>query len=505
MNKRRPIGWELFFALLVAATAVPIWSAHYIPIQDMPQHLAAIRVLHSYRDAAFHFGEYFNVDLWRTQYLGYYLSVDLLTYVFDLETANRIVMTAAICATPYGMASLLRSLGRDEKYALFVLPLTFNAHLVLGFMNFIAAIPCALFGLSLAVKQRVSFTRQRAIGLAIVAVVTFYLHVVPFAVLALGAFFISLDVDIPASVRRMLAFGPAVLVAVIWSRLSAAGQSTLTAALFHRSDSGPQPVFTDWMDALREAPQLWMTDMFPGKTDEHVLICWGLALLVALAFATRDTEEPMLMASLRRRVALLAPICAIAYFVTPISYDWIWPISARFPLLAALFVIPALPSPTTLGKLVLVPALAAMSLVSADVARTSFQTFDRDEVGAFDRALEAIPQGQRVAGLIFSRGSNAIKFSPFIHFVAYYQARKGGAVMFSFADFPQSPFQFKDENRPPRVRARWEWTPERVDPAVDLSWYNYVLVRGRPGRIASEGTAYENVFREGEWSVWRKL
>ena len=37
---------------------------------------------------------------------------------------------------------------------------------------------------------------------------------------------------------------------------------------------------------------------------------------------------------------------------------------------------------------------------------------------------------------------------------ALYQAKKGGAVMFTFADFPQSPFRFREDNRPPRVPPR---------------------------------------------------
>jgi hypothetical protein len=102
-------------------------------------------------------------------------------------------------------------------------------------------------------------------------------------------------------------------------------------------------------------------------------------------------------------------------------------------------------------------------------------------------------------GLIYARGSEQVKFAPFIHYVAYYQARKGGAVMFTFADFPQSPFRFREENRPPRVQPRWEWLPQQVRPR-DLTWYEYVLVRAGPSPCAHECTA---VYRGNLWSVWR--
>jgi hypothetical protein len=98
-----------------------------------------------------------------------------------------------------------------------------------------------------------------------------------------------------------------------------------------------------------------------------------------------------------------------------------------------------------------------------------------------------------------------VKFSPFIHSVAWLQAERGGAVMFTFADFPQSPIRFREDDRPPRVPPRWEWTPERVDPRRDREWYDYVLVRGGPGRIAQDRELYEPVFRGPRWSVWRRL
>jgi hypothetical protein len=97
-----------------------------------------------------------------------------------------------------------------------------------------------------------------------------------------------------------------------------------------------------------------------------------------------------------------------------------------------------------------------------------------------------------------------VRFSPFIHYAAYYQVRRGGAVMFTFADFPHSPFGFRDENRPPRVPPRWEWQPERVNPARDLGWYDYVLVRGRPGIIDRQRRYYQPVQRSARWSVWKR-
>jgi hypothetical protein len=145
----------------------------------------------------------------------------------------------------------------------------------------------------------------------------------------------------------------------------------------------------------------------------------------------------------------------------------------------------------------------ALGAASFHRAGKAFAEFDRQEVGDFDQALAVIPEGQRVVGLIFDRYSRHVAFAPFIHYVAYYQARKGGAVMFSFADFPQSPFHFREDSRPPRVPPRWEWLPERVRPR-DLTFYDYALVRGGPGAIARARSGFAAIYRGSSWSVWRR-
>jgi hypothetical protein len=69
---------ELLLALLAVACAWPLFVVDHPPIQDLPQHLAAMRVLVDYHDPALRFAEFFEVDLLRTQYLAYYGVVRVL-------------------------------------------------------------------------------------------------------------------------------------------------------------------------------------------------------------------------------------------------------------------------------------------------------------------------------------------------------------------------------------------------------------------------------------------
>ena len=501
----RRIGFEVVFALVATYAALPMWVVQHPAIQDLPQHMAAIRVLANYGDPDLAFAQYFTIDLTRTQYLAYYLAAIVLSWPFGVLVANKLLVTAAIVGTPYAMRSLLRAVGADERLALFVVPLTWNAHLILGFVNFVAAIPLALAGLALAVRLRARWTRRRAILLGVVALVCFYTHVVPFAFLGLGAALVAIGGGPKETLARWAPLAPSGVAALLWTQLSPAGESTLSAA----SGGGARgsAAFVPAMQALHEIPG-WLTDVLHGEADDHLLVAFAVVLLLAAVSgaggAPAPPLDPPVARSARLRIALLSPLAALLYFVTPASYDWIWPINARFPLLAILFGITALPRQRgLLGAITLAAALTIAVSSSAEVQR-AFAGFE-DEVGPIEEAIEAMPKGARVAGLVFDRGSRHVKFSPFIHSVAWIQAENGGAVMFTFADFPQSPFTFREERRPPRVGPRWEWMPERVDPARDLAWYDYVLVRGGPGRIATQPHAFERVLVRGPWSVWRRI
>lgn len=502
-------SFEALFLLVALGASVPVWLVAHPAIQDLPQHLAAIRVLGSYGDSELAFAQYFTVELWRTQYLAYYLVAILLSWPLGVLLANKVLITASIVGTPYALRMWLRAAHRDERLALLALPLTWNAHLILGFMNFTSAIPLAFVGIALALRLREQWTRRRAVELALVAIVCFYTHVVPFAFLGLGAALVGLDHrDWRQTWRRWLPLVPASIGALIWTQLSPAGESTVSAA-----SGGGARGNAVFQSASANVSQLtsWLTDVLHSERDDQLLVGFGVLMLLAAVgglsrakpSAPRDDVPPP--GAVRRRLGLLAPLAALLYFVTPASYDWIWPINARFPLLAILLAIPMLPRQRgALGAIVIAGAMGLSVASAAEVSR-AFVAFDTEEVGQLDEAIATMPRGARVAGLIYDRASTQVKFSPFIHAVAWVQAENGGAVMFTFADFPQSPFVFREDRRPPRVGPRWEWMPERVNPAVDLAWYDYVLVRGGPGRIAQAGQPFERVFESPHWSVWRRL
>lgn len=153
-----------------------------------------------------------------------------------------------------------------------------------------------------------------------------------------------------------------------------------------------------------------------------------------------------------------------------------------------------------------VVVVVSLFLAGAGVTEQAeaFRRFEARSYRGFNEVLAQIPKGRRVAGLIFSPGVPEVRFASLLHAAAWVQAERGGAVMFTFAEFPQSPFVWRPGHRPPAVPPRWEWTPDRVEPDHDLVWYDYALVHGGPGKLG-RACRFELEAKSGEWSLYRQV
>src|SRR5688572_19159634 len=95
-ERMRRFAFEIVLALVAAYAALPLWVVEHPAIQDLPQHLAAVRVLADYGSSDLAFSQYFTIELARTQYLAYYLAAIVLSWPFGVVVANKILVTAAI-------------------------------------------------------------------------------------------------------------------------------------------------------------------------------------------------------------------------------------------------------------------------------------------------------------------------------------------------------------------------------------------------------------------------
>ena len=493
--------WRRLLAVCAAATALPLWTSAHLPFTDLPQHVAAIGTLRHWWDPVWKSQEYFTLALGQTQYLLYYLVGAVLAFPLGTaERANLVLLSAVAVAFPYSLRALLKALGADTRLALFGCTLFWSQALLIGFFNYVAAMPLTLWGLALAVRQAHEPSRRTFRTLAVVSIALFYLHLSAFVFFAPAAALASVALPSLQPVRtwprRLLWLAPVAGLSVLW---------LVNSPVVHPQSVGwRQPMLVEFEQpaaALRNLTDA-LLDIWRGNADEYSLF----ALLAAGAFlAWPQRREPDERSWKRGLVAVWAVWAALLYFAFPVAIGWMWQLNERYALIIALLV-PALLRPARGWRGAIPLALAAgVALFAAGTAFANIRAFER-EVGPFDEVLSNAQPGRRMIGMIFDQNSRVAKFSAFLHFHSYYRARMGGVASFSFAELPQSPLRYRPENAPPAHRAGWEWHANEFRNDVDGYYYDYVLVHGRVDPFARPlpGPQWRLVSRLDDWALYEK-
>jgi hypothetical protein len=502
-------SWAVFVVLTLLVTAwviAPLWAVQRPPIQDLPQHVAAIRVIGDFGTTELRFQEYFELSIFRTQYVSVYLLAWLLSLVTSPLIAAKLVLSLGLVTTPLCLGWLLRSLRAHPLLAWVSLPVLVNVHVLLGFINFVVAIPLMLAGLGLCVEGVRRHSLRPFVGVGVVGFLAFYTHVIPFGLLCLGGLLIVVGGSWRDRLHGALALVPAGLASLLWLATSPSGKEVSRLWSNHAPKASPA-IYAAPKEALAEWTD-WLGGVLTGEADEHRTVLWIALLVVSVVCAalsnTHAKEAPDQATTWgRRALAALVVVCIAGYFLLPTSFSFMWPISRRFALLAVLLVIPAIGAASASVRFVAVAGSLFLAFSGARDQTEAFRRFEARSYQGLDQLLARIDQGRRVAGLIFGTNVPEVRFSPLLHAVGWVQAARGGAVMFTFAEFPQSPFVWRPGHRPPAVPPRWEWTPDRVEPDRDLLWYDYVLVHAGPGRIA-RACQFALDQRAGQWSLYRR-
>jgi hypothetical protein len=484
-----------YWAVALFATA-PAWIVRHPPLQDMPFHIATIRVIHDWNDPALHFTDFYQLNL-RTSYIGYYLVGSFLAFFLGAYKANVVLVSAYLGGTPLALRELLRALKKDERLCLFALPLVVNVMFMYGLLPFVIGFPVMFLAMAWTVRHVEHPTRKTGITLAVLGVVLFFAHVLPFFLFGV-AYILFFPWLRPSRWIRVAAPGvPSALLAGWWFLGSPAG-----AAAEHGHASGgifkSLPLDTSFSQILQ-----WSTNVFTDQSDEKWLLLCVIAAIVGIGLSQgeKDSSSP-----LSRRYFFVVIVCIAGFVSLADHLGDVWLLAQRFPVPGLLCAIPLLRIPRNPVRGAVATA-AVLAVCAGSILNTCrhFIKFELEEVGDFDGAIAAMEPGKKVCGLIYDKYSHVVPNAVFLHFVSYYQAEKGGLVMFSYAGFPHWPFQYKPGHFPPPggpPRLRWEWTPEATPIREIYPFYDYVLERGS-GFRPPPGT-YHRIYARDRWQVWER-
>lgn len=419
------------------ATVLPIWIAKYLPLLDLPNHLAAVAVWHYHDDPKWDFARFYDLNLVPLPYWAHYYAVHLLTYVTrSVEIANKIFLTGYALALPAGAWALARRFGRSPWLALFAFPLVWNFNLGDGFIAYCAGFAAVPLALVVVDRHAAEPTWRRALAVAAIGSLTYFFHLLAYALFLVTAGLVVL--------AQRDAWKPKLLAARALPVLSCAaiGAWALHAANnmhFHRvTGVGRDLIYDSLVDRLAQIPDR-LINFLPGRVDELVVIvavaCW---LALAVSAARAQTDEP---AGAHAWGPELCFVGALAlYLVTPRSMQrpFYWHmINGRFVVAIALFAALMLRGP--IGgrrRLWLVPVVVATLAYDVALCR-AFREFNQHAAG-FDDVVAEIPRDKQVLTLILRpMGDPTVNVSAFNQWPSYVQIRHGGYNFYNFAEgFP---------------------------------------------------------------------
>ena len=485
---------RLLSALLLAALLAPCAVLAYLPMTDLPQHLATVSILLHLDDPRFGFAKFYEPAWDRTLYALPYLLTMAIARLAPLEVSMRIVVVLALVSLPVGIWALLRSLGKPEWLALLALPLVYNRAFFWGFVNFQLALGLALLALAILVRPPQGWRSQLALA-GLCALIVFS-H--PYGLCMLAGYVVLWLVF---GERRALV-GYALGLAPLWLGLLAWGLSAGT------SHVEPTVLFSPLLERLDDFEESVLGG-YRDASEAHLLI----GFLVAWAMLT----APVFPISRARWRALthhervlwaFTGVNLLLFAVAPVHTSLGGEIHVRHAVIATAM-LPALAAPagarararrTTL-------ALAALGAITIAIAWVHLVRFDR-EVRGFDQVVERIPFGARLVALTWDANGAVMRSWPYWHFGAYAQARRGGLLAQSFPRmFWNIPVRMRADaaipDSPPGLEAR----PQLFDYRAFGFAYDYVLVRTgeTKGRDRFPEFPYQMVFEAPPWQLWRAI
>lgn len=479
--RRLPIA----FAVCSLASLLVLWTPKYLPLTDLPQHVAQIAIWKHLDEPAYGFREVFEVQL-ATPYLLASALARLLAEVFPALVSVKLVLTLAVLGLPLSLWRLLRATGGDPFWALAGFPLAFGYAFLWGFFSYVVAIPLGVAYWAFVTDYQARPSRWRAVGLAAFTTLLFGAHLLVFALCGLGAAallaFSAKDLKTALSRLAPLAVGP--LLAVAW------------ASRYRAPDARSSDSLRYGFERLLELPALLL-----GYPQDALGLLVGALLIVLFAVSgVRFTS--------RRERWLPLAIVLVAFFATPHDYA---NVAFLYPRLAIL-IAPAAIVATERTRPPVRPAVVHTALVATALGWlclvwSNFWAFDRD-ARQFEVVMDAMLPKQRVRSLIFERGSEYTPGGvPFLHFPVYYQVEKGGTMSFSFATSSLSVVVFRPEKRRV-VRASIDWLPSSFDVKREQDDYDYYVVRAsadlRSQLFQGATRRIELTAQRGLWWLYRR-
>lgn len=486
----KSVPYRFSWWLCCGLSLVLIWAFEFLPMVDLPQHVAQLTIWLRWHDPSFGYQEHLE-STWTLPYLFANTLAYLLGLVLPPLVASKVLISAAILGFSVACRQLLRLTGGNPWWTFLVFPSAFAFSFFWGFFNFLVATPLVFLFLVTAWRYAATPTRTLAWQIFVFIQVMFIGHALLFGLCGLiAALLVSLRApNLRSALGRLLP-------------LAAALPGVITWIVVLRRDEVQAKRDIIWTDGV--VRPLELVSQIVGMPLAKLPFLVG-ALLLCLPFA--------LGARLSRQAFRWAPFWIVVglYFLVPINALGTAELFGRFAAfvlptwLMALEWQPGKERSPRLGRAIPVAVAVAWLLYLCSL----FAGFEREMVGAKKIIAEMAPN-RRVLYLPGEpRLSAFVPYPVFLHSGHWYQVASGGMVDFSFAEFFQFRFRYRPEHQPP-LPGHFHWDPwpwtfaEHGGTAFDYFLVHSVRDRGPEMFAHTQAPPIVLEAHEGDWWLYRR-
>ena len=494
-------GLPVVWVALTCIAIYPVWRARLLPMLDTANHLGLARGWHDYHDPASRVAEFYELRVRVVPYFLFYGAINLLLYLVQIETANKIFLTAYLILFPLSVLAVARAVRRSPWLALFAFPLCFTQNWIYGFASYLMSVTFALFALAALIRYLDTRRLPYAIALGACCIVSYLGHIMPWFLFGLCAIPI-----LGLHWRRWQAgviAGATMLPSFVMAVTAVLDEQTDHTYIKDTSFAG---TFRDFPTSVIEFPRRVM-ELFPGNFDAYVLITLTLTLGGLFVWACRHPDPALEERDHMRILRVCLWILGITYLSLPYAItrpmSW-WYVAPRVPSLMVTLAV-LLPAVRIDGRrrLALVPVIVCAIALPIKLSRL-YRNFSARNLPAM-RLIDETPRGaltllvvrnmMRGTGSEEKSGDPATSGPVYWHFSSWPMALKGGYGPYLFDQgIPLRP-------KKPLVAPPWGSTDSfafRQAPG-----FEYYIVRDATEEMDREPSV-KLVHRLADWSLYKR-
>ncbi|HEY2745518.1 MAG TPA: hypothetical protein VGL86_12870 [Polyangia bacterium] len=499
-------GLPLVWLVLTIVALVPVWNQRLLPQLDSANHLALARGWHNFHDPSWHISDYYTLRIRPVPYFLFYLAIDLLLYVCQIEVANKLFLSAYIILFPLAVLALARALKRSPWLALSGFILIFTQNWIYGFSSYLMGTTLMFFALAALLRWLDGAPRWTLVVLGVTTILAYFGHVMPWFCFGLCAIALLL-----MHVRRWrrglwaaLAMLPSVGFAV------AAYVEEQKDRSYFKNGEGLSALAGTWHDfptLVKEFPSR-VLELFPGNLDRNILIVLTLSI-IGLAIWSRVRPRDDHDALPAQRIKLLLVVLGVTYCMLPYQITkpmaW-WYVSPRVPSMMAVLIVlaPSLRFDNWWRRAAMLPIVVGAIILPIKLA-VLYRDFSRRNA-PFMQLVNETPRGSAVLvvvrGMMRGPGSEELSGDP----------ASSGPVYWHFSSWPMAlhggydPYIF-DQGIPLQPKLKLQqpgWANTDSFELRQAPTFDYYIVRSPSGEMERE-PSLKVKDRIGEWVLFKRI